>query len=99
MSWVGDWCSSGRPVVVVGDFNATTDNLASTPAASCTDAATTHGKERRGTWPASIPAFLGLPIDHVLVAGAGVSVTDFDVLTSEDASGARHRPVVATIRY
>lgn len=99
MAWVGKWCTSGQTVVIIGDFNATNDNLASTSVSRCTDAAATQGMQHTGTWPTKLPRFLGLPIDHVFVGGAGLSVNSFDVVTSEDGGSARHRPIVATVRY
>ena len=48
-----------------------------------------------GTWPASVPALLAAPIDHVLVDGRAWRVVGFDVL--QRTGGSDHRPVLATL--
>lgn len=89
--------ASAQDVVLVGDLNATIDNLAGTGLAACTDAAVAAGSAGVGTWPSSLPGVLGISIDHVLVHGVHVRSTGFVVLTDQDDSGARHRPVLATL--
>jgi len=98
VAWVSALCAARQPALVVGDFNATVDNLAGTPVTTaCADAATLVGAQRVGTWPTALPTALGMPIDHVFTAGDGVDVAAFAVLTDQDRSGSRHRPVLATI--
>jgi len=95
--WLGSLCHSRTPTVILGDFNSTTDNFAGTGLTACADAATAFGAQYRGTWPAQLTPALGSTLDHVLVAGRGVSVTSYSVLRDEDRSGSRHRPVLATV--
>nr|WP_277348463.1 endonuclease/exonuclease/phosphatase family protein [Planctomonas sp. JC2975] len=96
LSWVSERCGSGS-VLVAGDFNASVDDFGGPGLGRCRDVATTMGAASVGTWPTRLPAFLGMPIDHVLLAGAVAHVRSFSVLTSEDASGARHRPTLTVI--
>jgi len=44
----------------------------------------------------SAPSWLAAPIDHVLV-GSAWSVRAFEVVTSADAAGSDHRPVLARL--
>lgn len=83
-------------VVVVGDLNGTLDDLGGQGLGGCRDAAALRSAASLGTWPTAVPPVLAMPIDHVLVA-ARWSVRSFSVLTSEDASGARHRPILAVL--
>jgi endonuclease/exonuclease/phosphatase (EEP) superfamily protein YafD len=54
------------------------------------------GSAAVGTWPTSLPALVGAPIDHVL-ASTDWSVTGIEVLETMDASGSDHRPIVARL--
>ncbi|WP_435300456.1 endonuclease/exonuclease/phosphatase family protein [Timonella sp. A28] len=94
---LGELCESDGPTIIVGDVNSTVDNFAGTGLAQCENAGAVMGKQYEGTWPTSLPATLGIPIDHVFVHGGGWKITDFTVLSSQDESGARHRPVLATL--
>jgi endonuclease/exonuclease/phosphatase family metal-dependent hydrolase len=82
--------------VVVGDFNGTIDDFGAAGLGDCRDAAALRGAASLGTWPTGVPPVLAMPIDHVLV-GADWAVDRFSVLTSEDASGGRHRPILAVL--
>ena len=64
---------------------------------NCHDAARATGNAAVGSWPTSLPALLGTPIDHVL-ATDGWKVVGFRVIGSEDGAGSDHRPVVAQLR-
>jgi Uncharacterized protein conserved in bacteria len=97
VDWLGGLCDSGDPVLIVGDFNATDDNLAGTRVTRCSDAGAALGKSHVGTWPTILIPQLGMPIDHILTGGAGSSATSFAVLTDEDRTGALHRPILATV--
>jgi endonuclease/exonuclease/phosphatase (EEP) superfamily protein YafD len=54
------------------------------------------GNAAVGTWPTSVPALVGAPIDHVL-ATPNWTPTGFRVLAGEDAAGSDHRPVLARL--
>ncbi|MBF0671587.1 MAG: endonuclease/exonuclease/phosphatase family protein [Salinibacterium sp.] len=62
----------------------------------CTDAAALAGAGAVGTWPTSVPAPLGAPIDHVMATDAW-HVDGFRVIDDRDATGSDHRPVVAVL--
>ena len=83
-------------VVVVGDLNGTLDDFGGPRIGHCQDAAALRGAAALGTWPTAAPPLLAMPIDHVLI-GSRWRVRSFSVLTSEDGSGARHRPILAVL--
>lgn len=101
VDWVASRCAAGaaagRPVLVAGDFNASTDDLGGPSLGGCTDAATLRHSAGVGTWSTHVPTLLAMPIDHVLLTPSAGAVTSFTVLTSEDGSGTRHRPTMAVI--
>lgn len=87
------WCQpDATPVVLVGDFNATLDHR-ELRSLGCTDVAAEVGRGLTGTWPTSLPAWLGVQIDHILVGG-GITSSDARVL---DLPGSDHRAVLARI--
>lgn len=94
VDWVAAHCSTDAPVLVAGDFNASTDDFGGPHLGGCTDAATLRRSAGVGTWSTSLPTLVAMPIDHVLATPAVGAVTSFTVLTSEDASGTRHRPTM-----
>jgi endonuclease/exonuclease/phosphatase (EEP) superfamily protein YafD len=63
---------------------------------NCADSALSAGAAAVGTWPTSIPALLGTPIDHVM-ATVNWQVTTLQVIESLDDAGSDHRPIVATL--
>lgn len=70
LRWVADQCPGGD-VILAGDFNATLDHLASLgtaggDAGACRDVTSRTGNGEAGTFPASLPAALGTPIDRIL---------------------------------
>jgi endonuclease/exonuclease/phosphatase (EEP) superfamily protein YafD len=83
-------------VVVIGDLNGTLDDFGGPSIGGCRDAAALRGAAALGTWPTAVAPLLAMPIDHVLV-GSRWRVRSFSVLTSEDDSGARHRPILAVL--
>ena len=88
------WCTAGRPTVIAGDMNSTADQTEFREAvAGCTDAAAAVGEGLTATWPSSLPRALGVPIDHVLLAG-GPRSRAVEVL---DVPGTDHRALLATL--
>lgn len=88
-------CGTGRPVLVVGDFNSTVDSHGFAQMSNgCRDAAAASGQGLVGTWPAWLPGWLGMQIDHILVGGS-VKVDNTVVLTSP---GTDHRALLANLR-
>jgi endonuclease/exonuclease/phosphatase (EEP) superfamily protein YafD len=87
------WCRPpATPVVLAGDFNATLDHRG-LRSLGCTDVAAAAGRGLTGTWPTSLPAWLGVQIDHVLTGG-GVTPAGARVL---DLPGSDHRAVLARV--
>jgi endonuclease/exonuclease/phosphatase (EEP) superfamily protein YafD len=99
LRWVAGRCT-GDNVLLAGDFNATLDHLAGLgggrlgTVGTCRDAASDTGNAAVGTWPTSVPALVGAPIDHVM-ATPNWSASGFRVLSGEDGAGSDHRPVLA----
>jgi len=90
----GDWCRTGRPTVVAGDFNATLDHSVLREAmADCGDAASQRGSALTATWPTSTPRWLGTEIDHVFSSTG--TAESFEVL---DLPGSDHRAILTTLR-
>lgn len=103
LAWVSALCD-GREVIVAGDLNSTIDHwwsladrsVTGADLGACRDAADERQSAGVGTWPTSVPALTGTPIDHVLVGGAW-TVRGFEVVDDADATGSDHRPVVARL--
>ncbi len=101
LEWLSAQCETGD-VIMAGDFNATVDNMAGLGATdgatlgNCIDAGRASGNGAVGTWPSSIPALLGAPIDHVM-ATPEWSVTGMRVVTEADGTGSDHRPVIVQL--
>jgi endonuclease/exonuclease/phosphatase (EEP) superfamily protein YafD len=103
--WVADLLAIGeriaataRPVLIVGDFNATTTMRRFAPvlATGVVDAAQASGNGWRRTWPAYrglVPAVMR--IDHCLYS-PDLTVTAYRLA---DAAGSDHRPVVVTLAH
>lgn len=112
LAWVAARCST-RNVLMAGDFNATVDHFsglgtggttataglgrAAPRLGACRDGAAATRNAAVGTWPTSLPALVGTPIDHVL-ATPNWRFTGFRVLSDEDSAGSDHRPVLARLR-
>ncbi|MCW5748766.1 MAG: endonuclease/exonuclease/phosphatase family protein [Alphaproteobacteria bacterium] len=80
------------PVAAMGDFNATPwsapmRRLVRTSPLRYADL-------RASTWPTSLPRWLGIKIDHIML-GKGCAVVEYK---TGPELGSDHRPVVATIR-
>lgn len=102
LNWLSTLCRS-KNVIMAGDFNSTLDHLtglataAGTTLGRCTDTALATHNAAVGTWPTSIPALLGAPIDHVMVT-ANWRVMAMRVIQDRDGAGSDHRPIVAQLR-
>ncbi|MDL9980880.1 endonuclease/exonuclease/phosphatase family protein [Microbacterium sp. ASV49] len=100
LRWLADQCGSTN-VIMAGDFNATVDHMSGlgiggATLGKCTDAAQSTGNGAVGTWPTSMPALLGSPIDHVMTTTAW-RASGSVVLESLDGSGSDHRPLVVQL--
>jgi len=101
LDWLAAQCQTDN-VIMAGDFNSTLDHMSGRSSdtgsvlGNCADAALTAGAASVGTWPSSLPALLGSPIDHVL-ATPNWQVTALRVIESQDDAGSDHRPLVATL--
>ena len=102
LRWLAGACTS-RNVILAGDFNATLDHLSGlgtapgTIVGACTDAALRAHSAAVGTWPTSVPALLGTPIDHVMTT-KNWKVVAMRVIENLDAAGSDHRPIVVRLR-
>jgi endonuclease/exonuclease/phosphatase (EEP) superfamily protein YafD len=95
LALVSRWCAGPVAPLVAGDFNATLDHPALRAALGrCRSAAAGTGRGLVGTYPAGLPRWLGIQIDHVLVPEDAVT-TRFAVL---DLGGTDHRAVLARVR-
>ena len=100
LQWLADQCASAN-VIMAGDFNATVEHMARLGTdggtlGRCHDAASVTGNGAVGTWPTSVPALLGAPIDHVMATSAW-RATGSVVLTALDGSGSDHRPLIVQL--
>src|SRR5450830_314699 len=91
LDWLGGACDS-KNVIMAGDFNSTIDHLAGfagepgTTIGGCTDAGLQSGNGAVGTWPTTVPALLGAPIDHVMMT-SNWRVTGMRVVQDLDGAG------------
>jgi endonuclease/exonuclease/phosphatase (EEP) superfamily protein YafD len=106
LDWLAQRCEAGDDVIMAGDFNSTLDHYAGLSAhiatgegdlGACHDGARAEGSAAVGTWPTSLPAQLGAPIDHVM-ASQGWTFVGFRVIGTEDGAGSDHRPILAQLR-
>ena len=100
LSWVASQCQ-GDDVILAGDFNSTVDNMAGLGTGggtlgNCADAGIAASGAAIGTWPTSLPSYLGAPIDHVM-ATAKYRVTGFSVPSQYDSAGSDHRPLITEL--
>ncbi|MCU1544833.1 MAG: conserved rane protein with hydrolase [Microbacteriaceae bacterium] len=102
LDWLAGVCVGGN-TIMAGDFNATLDhmtrlgNAEGTAIGDCNDAALATGNGAVGTWPTTVPALVGSPIDHVM-ATANWRVTGMRVVQSVDGAGSDHRPIIARLQ-
>ncbi len=100
LKWIADQCAEGD-VILAGDFNATLEHMSRFGAEGhdlgyCDDATSQTRNGGIGTWPTSVPALLGSPIDHVMHTSAW-RATGSVVLTNLDDAGSDHRPLVVQL--
>jgi endonuclease/exonuclease/phosphatase (EEP) superfamily protein YafD len=101
LDWLSTACD-GKNVIMAGDFNSTIDHLAGfarepgTTIGRCADAGIQSGNGAVGTWPSSVPALIGAPIDHVM-ATSNWSVAGMRVVQNLDGMGSDHRPIVVQL--
>lgn len=98
LTWIADQCPAGD-VILAGDFNATIDHMASLgldggDMGYCRDVASRTGNGLAGTWPSSLPALAGAPIDHVMATS---NWTPSGSLVVENAGGSDHRALVVQL--
>ena len=94
LAHIARWCAESPGPIVAGDFNATADNTAFRAVLRhCRSAADGTGQGLVGTFPAGVPSWCGIQIDHVLVP-ARARTTRFAVLP---IAGSDHRAVLAGI--
>jgi endonuclease/exonuclease/phosphatase (EEP) superfamily protein YafD len=94
LAHIARWCAESPGPIVAGDFNATADNTAFRAVLRHgRSAADGTGQGLVGTFPAGVPSWCGIQIDHVLVP-AGARTTRFAVLP---VAGSDHRAVLAAI--
>ena len=68
LAHIARWCAESPGPIVAGDFNATADNAAFRAVLRhCRSAADGTGQGLVGTFPAGVPSWCGIQIDHVLV--------------------------------
>lgn len=95
LAQIARWSRHPVAPLVVGDLNATLDHSAlRTAMGGCRSAAHGTGRGLVGTYPASLPRWFGIQIDHVLVP-AGTATTRFEVI---DVAGTDHRGVLTSVR-
>ena len=94
LAHIARWCAESPGPIVAGDFNATADNTAFRAVLRHgRSAADGTGQGLVGTFPAGVPSWCGIQIDHVLVP-ARARTTRFAVLP---IAGSDHRAVLAGI--
>ena len=100
LQWIADQCAA-KNVILAGDFNATLDHMSGLGVdggtmGRCHDAVSPTGNGAVGTWPTSMPALAGAPIDHVMATSEWKPVGSV-VLRSLDGKGSDHRPLVVQL--
>jgi endonuclease/exonuclease/phosphatase (EEP) superfamily protein YafD len=94
LAHVGRWTRAEPTPLVVGDLNATVDNAPLRAAFGGCVPASTGVDGLVGTFPAALPRWFGIQIDHVLVPAGTVTVR----FAVHDVAGTDHRGVVARVR-
>ncbi|MBJ8337477.1 endonuclease/exonuclease/phosphatase family protein [Antrihabitans sp. YC3-6] len=88
-------CRSDSPTVIAGDLNATFNHsrFRELIGSGCRASGGTLSK-LTGSWPNSVPAWLGVRLDQVLTAGPSIVSTE---VWTVDVSGGQHRAVIADL--
>ena len=94
LAQVGRWTRAVPAPIVAGDLNATLDNRPLRDALGGCVPAVRGVRGLVGTFPASLPRWFGIQIDHVLVPAGTVT----DDVAVHDVVGTDHRAVVARLR-
>jgi endonuclease/exonuclease/phosphatase (EEP) superfamily protein YafD len=101
LRWLESACA-GTNVILAGDFNSTIDHYAGLASSAgntigeCSDAAMLSRNAAVGTWPTSLPALLGAPIDHLMVTD-NWQVSGMRVIENYDKYGSDHRPILVQL--
>ncbi len=89
-----DWMErSGLPVIVSGDFNSTVQGRVHRTLARLSGMSGWSPVWNAGTWPASMPSWLSLPIDRVFTGGGAVVRS----MVVGPRFRSDHRPVVMVV--
>ena len=94
LALVSRWTRTTPAPIVAGDFNATLDNAPMRAALGGCVPAAQGRRALTGTYPADLPRWFGIGIDHVLVPA---EATAMDVVV-HDVAGSDHRAVLARFR-
>lgn len=95
LAGVADWAASqDRPVIVVGDLNASPWSSGYRPLAKSDLINSLYGFGLQGSWPAVLGPF-GVPIDHLLHSSELTTVTR----KTGPSMGSEHRPVSVTVAW
>lgn len=103
LNWLNGICTSNN-VVMAGDFNATVDHLldigaqAGSVLGNCKDAGLDSKNAAVGSWPTSLPALLGTPIDHVMYTN-NWRVSGMQIVQNLDTAGSDHRPIIVQLAH
>lgn len=81
------------PTVLAGDFNATLRHGFLANRIHLADAAEACGLADQGTWPASLPASIATPIDHIFVSRS-IEITSCQIL---NLGSSDHHALIATL--
>lgn len=93
LAWLANVCAQPN-TIVAGDANATLDHLHRVE--GCSFSATQAGAGGLGSWPTTLPALLGAPVDLVLTSPDWRAI-GYAVISDGDLAGSDHRPVAAVL--
>lgn len=93
LAWLAEVCAQPN-TIIAGDANATSDHLRQID--GCSFSAAQAGAGGLGTWPTTLPAVLGAPVDLALTSPDWRAI-GYAVLAEGDLAGSDHRPIVAVL--